>query len=340
MHKLFILTLILTSIVSAQTKWTSARPDGHAPIGVMGDHTHEKGEVMLSYRWMYMGMEDSRVGSDEVSNADIVSPTGYDFRVTPLRMPMQMHMLGAMYAPADRVTLMGMINILSSTMDHQTRPGGMFTTESRGVGDTSLAAMVLLADSHRQRVHLNLGVSLPTGSITEQDVTPASVPNKARLPYPMQLGSGTFDVLPGLTYLAESDNWSGGAQVRGTVRTGENDAKYRLGNRFMATTWGARKLGNRLSASLRLTSEQWGNIKGADPALAGAVMMRMVPTAFTDLRGGKRVDVGVGINTYLKRSRPGQIRLALEVSRPMYQNLDGPQLESDYQVTIGTQFLF
>lgn len=340
MSRLFVLALVVVSIASAQTKWTSARPDGHAPIGVMADHTHEKGEVMLSYRWMYMGMEDSLDGSDEVANSDIVSPTGYNFRVTPLRMPMQMHMLGAMYAPVDRVTLMGMVNILSSTMDHQTRPGGTFTTASRGVGDTSVAAMVLLADARRQRVHLNLGLSLPTGSISEQDVTPASAPNKSRLPYPMQLGSGTFDFLPGLTYLAESDNWSGGAQLRGTVRSGENDANYRLGNRFMATAWGARKLGNRLSASLRLTSEQWGNIKGADPAFAGAVMMRMVPTVFTDLRGGKRVDIAGGINTYLKRSRPGQIRLALEVSRPIYQNLDGPQLKHDYQVMIGTQFLF
>ena len=83
MCRLLVRALVLTSIASAQTKWTSARPDGHAPIGVMGDHTHEKGEVMLSYRWMYMGMEGSRDGSDEVSNADIVSPTGYDFLITP-----------------------------------------------------------------------------------------------------------------------------------------------------------------------------------------------------------------------------------------------------------------
>lgn len=306
----------------------------------MGDHTHEKGEVMLSYRWMYMGMEGSRDGTDRIDNADIVSPTGYNFLVTPLRMPMQMHMLGAMYAPADRVTLMGMVNILSNTMDHQMRPGAMFTTESRGVGDTSLAAMVLLADGHRQRVHLNLGVSLPTGSITEQDLTPASAPNEARLPYPMQLGSGTYDFLPGITYLAESDNWSGGAQVRGTVRTGENDANYRLGNRLLATTWAARKLGSRFSASLRLASERWGDIKGGDANFAGPVMMRMVPTVFTDLRAGNRVDIGAGINTYLRRSRPGQIRLAVEVLRPVYQRLDGPQLESDYQVVFGTQFLF
>ena len=29
-------------------------PDSHAPISVMGDHTHKKNEVMFSYRFMKM----------------------------------------------------------------------------------------------------------------------------------------------------------------------------------------------------------------------------------------------------------------------------------------------
>lgn len=38
-------------------QWTSSRPDGHAPISVMGDHYHKKGELMFSYRFMPMWME-------------------------------------------------------------------------------------------------------------------------------------------------------------------------------------------------------------------------------------------------------------------------------------------
>ena len=45
-------------------QWTSSRPDGHAPIGVMGDHRHEAGEIMFSYRFMYMNMDGSRDGAD------------------------------------------------------------------------------------------------------------------------------------------------------------------------------------------------------------------------------------------------------------------------------------
>ena len=43
--------------------WTAARPDGHAPISVMGDHMHEMGEWMVSYRYMSMEMEGLIDGS-------------------------------------------------------------------------------------------------------------------------------------------------------------------------------------------------------------------------------------------------------------------------------------
>jgi len=35
-------------------QWSSNRPDGHGPISIMGDHTHSKGEWMISYRFMNM----------------------------------------------------------------------------------------------------------------------------------------------------------------------------------------------------------------------------------------------------------------------------------------------
>ena len=45
----------------------------HAPIGVMGDHMHSKGEIMFSYRFMNMLMKgnlngEKRIGVTELSN--------------------------------------------------------------------------------------------------------------------------------------------------------------------------------------------------------------------------------------------------------------------------------
>lgn len=173
----------------------AARADTHAPIGVMGDHLHKAGEWMLSYRYMRMTMDGNRDGTDSLSAQDVL---GQGFMVTPLNMTMEMHMLGAMFAPTDDVTLMAMVPFLRNEMDHLTGMGANFTTESEGLGDISVTALWRMFENERDRAHLNLGLSLPTGSIDERDATPINP--SAKLPYPMQLGSGTTDLILGGTW--------------------------------------------------------------------------------------------------------------------------------------------
>ena len=88
--------------------WSASRVDSHAPLGVMGDHTHEAGEWMLSFRAMRMVMDGNRTDTARVPADGVL--VGYP--VTPLRMPMDMYMVGAMYAPTDRLTLVGMVPVL------------------------------------------------------------------------------------------------------------------------------------------------------------------------------------------------------------------------------------
>jgi hypothetical protein len=118
----------------------------------MQDHRHEAGEIMLSYRFMPMRMEGSRNGTAVIADADVVSPSGFGFMVTPTEMPMRMQMFGAMYAPTDRVTLAVMLPYLTKEMTHLTRAGGSFTTRSSGIGDLGLAALVGLGDWGRHTV--------------------------------------------------------------------------------------------------------------------------------------------------------------------------------------------
>ena len=71
--KLLLPFLAATGFLSAhEGPWTSARPDGHAPISVMGDHMHAKGEWMLSYRYMSMEMEGLLKGSDSLAPARMI----------------------------------------------------------------------------------------------------------------------------------------------------------------------------------------------------------------------------------------------------------------------------
>ena len=324
------LVCVVTSTSAGAQSWSASRADSHAPLGVMGDHAHEAGEWMFSFRYMRMTMDGNRDGVDRLDADEVLTR----FPVTPLRMPMNMFMPAVMYAPSDRVTLMGMVSGLGLSMDHRTRTGVHFTTETVGIGDVKLSALVGVAESGRQRWYLNLGVSLPTGQIDERGDTPVS--EDVQLPYPMQLGSGTWDLMPGVTWLGQGDRWSWGAQAIGTVRIGTNERGYALGNRIAATTWGSWLLSDNASAALRLGMDSWGNIDGADSVLNPA----MAPTANPVLRAGIRLNAGVGLNLYGRGDIVGGHRLALEFLVPVYQHLDGPQVETDWTVMFGWQKSF
>ena len=326
---LFLLLITFFQLLHAETNHVS-HVHGHAPIGVMGDHIHKKGELMLSYRYMFMNMDGNRNGTSRVSDQTVLQ----DFAVTPTDMDMEMHMLGAMYAVSDDLTLMVMIPIINLSMSHLTRSGARFQTQANGLGDIKLGALYSLLKNENHRVHLNAGLSLPTGEIDERDDIPLG--SQLQLPYPMQLGSGTYDIMPGITYTGFANSLSWGAQVMGTVRLGENSNDYTLGDRFETSIWGAYAATDSFSGSLRLAWNSWDNIDGADPLLNPTI----VPTADPDLRGGERLDIGIGINSLVTTGRLKGLRIALEYLFPIHQDLDGPQLETDGILTTGVQMTF
>lgn len=305
------------------------RPDAHAPIGVMGEHMHPAGGFMLSYRYMFMNMDGSRDGDSRVGDGEVLRR----YPVTPTAMDTQMHMFGAMYAPIDQVTLMAMLPLVQKDMDHITRAGGKFDVSTFGVGDFKLSAMVRLWENETHHFHLNAGMSFPTGSTTEKDDTPMG---NVRLPYPMQLGSGTYDILPGVTYTGQTDAWSWGAQASGVIRTGRNDEGYRWGHGYELSAWGAKPWTEWVSTSLRLKWKDVGNISGSDSRFNP----RLVPTADPDLRAFGRLDVGVGLNFLIPGGPLKGNRFAVEGLFPVYQHVDGPQLEQDWMVTAGWQYAF
>ncbi|MEM8566902.1 MAG: transporter [Bacteroidota bacterium] len=341
--------LLLCPFINLRAQKVS-RPDAHAPIGVMGDHTHKKGEFMFSYRYMRMAMQDNLSGASNISEDEIATSIPNIFfgaegqpptlRVVPTIMTMNMHMIGMMYAPSDRITLMAMGMFVSNEMDHTTYQGGVgtsvlgeFTTESNGIGDTRLTALIKVTE----KLHFNAGVSIPTGSIEKDDdvLTPMNMRPTLRLPYPMQVGSGTWDFLPGLTFTTLSEKWGWGTQVNGTIRTGENNNDFRYGHQLTATIWGSYLVCSWLSSSLRVSSINIGEVDGRDPEILAPVQ-----TANPDFQGGKRVDVSAGVNLIGKSGFVQNQRIAFEFALPLYQDLNGPQLSMSSTLTVGWQYSF
>lgn len=328
----------------------------HAPIGVMADHRHKQGEWMFSYRFMQMNMEGNRDGTDSLSEEEIATSVPNRFfgapmqpptlRVVPTEMTMRMHMLGAMYGLSDRITLMAMANYLTNDMDHTTFQGGMganvlgeFTTETAGFGDTVVAAIIGLDDGAKpeRQFNVNLGVSFPTGSITETDeiLTPMGMRPSPRLPYPMQLGSGTTDFRPGFTYRDREGAWAWGGQVSGIVRTGDNDEGYTLGDRAEATAWLGYAPTHWSAGFLRLKATSQGDITGQDPSIVAPVQ-----TADPMNHGGEEVQLLVGLNLAGQEGWQRGHRLAAEIGFPLHRDLNGPQLETDLTFTLGWQKAF
>lgn len=326
------------------------RPGAHAPIGVMGDHTHGRGEVMFSYRFMTMKMKDNRIATDDISADEIVTTMPNRFagmgmqpptlRVVPDEMTMNMHMLGVMYAPTDKLTLMGMAMIISNSMDLITYQGGMgtevlggFNTESSGFGDVKITAMYKFSN----KVHVNLGVGIPTGSIEEEGQVLAPMGDRVtmRLPYPMQIGSGTWELLPAITHTTKAGAAGFGIQASGVVRLGENDNHYAFGDRLDVTTWGSYLITNWLSGSLRLAYFTAGEINGIDPDIIAPVQ-----TADPAFHGGSRVDAFAGLNAIGQSGFVRNQRLAVEFGLPIFQDLNGPQMKVSSMLTLGWQYAF
>ncbi len=273
--------------------YTDDKPNAHAPIGMMGDHTHEAGEIMFSYRLMHMFMEGTRIGTDSASNdvardygktvfssafPDHQCVTGHDcrvagYRVLPESMRMWMHMFGFMYGWNDTVTLTLMVPYLQNSMKHVMNDGTKFTTSSEGFGDLRFGSLwrlwaVEAPSLGAHRFHMNLSLSVPTGSIEPTDVAPVAhdgSPREIRLPYPMHLGSGTVDFYPGITYGGEMGRASWGIQALGTLRLGRNSNDFSKGDAYTINVHGAYEvIENTLSSSVRLSWNHWEAYDGFD----------------------------------------------------------------------------
>jgi len=307
-------------------------------LNVLGGHTHPAGQTMFGYQYMHVNMEGNFKNTREVSPAEVFAD---GFHTMHTQMEMDMHMVEVMHAPTDRLTLMAMLPYKEMTMKHLTDMGTRFKQTASGIGDVEVMGLYTLFGSVRgsgHRLILNGGVSFPTGSTAVKDHANGDPSQpEVKLEYPMQLGSGTYDLLPGLTYLGDSGPWSWGAQTLESVRLGRNSSGYRFGNDYRLSLWTAYGLTDWLAPSVRVDGRWWENIHGSDPAY-GAVPH--TPEARADLREGRRVDLLFGVGLYAPKGMLKGTRLMVEGGLPVYQWLKGPQLGTAWMLNLSATYAF
>jgi nitrous oxide reductase accessory protein NosL len=305
-------------------------------------HTHPAGMWMVDFKYMHINMTGLRSGTANVPSSSVgfMRNKPYNYMMIPTGMTMDMYMLMVMYGVTDRLTLMAMTNYQANEMKMlmDMGPGRMISQDNpmrtSGFGDTELRGI------YKVNNYLvgSLGLSLPTGGIEEDFMTMRKI---FRAPYDMQLGSGTYDLKPAITYSALSDDakWNWGAQAMYTVHTGKNDNDWSFGDSLKLTSWLQRALGP-FSSWARLAYTDTGRIRGNDPEInkinhPTTGMGAPMPDADPNNYGGQRLDgfLGVGFTK-------GPISLGIEGGIPIYQCVNGLQLKTSWQLNSGIQVMF
>ncbi|MHB8882224.1 MAG: nitrous oxide reductase accessory protein NosL [Thermodesulfovibrionales bacterium] len=305
-------------------------------------HTHPAGMWMVTYKFMHMNMDGLRDGTTNVDQGSVgfKRTTPYTYMMIPTSMTMDMHMLMLMYGITDRFTLMTMANYLSNKMEMLMDMGPMKPITREDPMRTEGFSDIELRGIYKINKHLtgSLGLSLPAGSISE---TIVMMRKEYRAPYGMQLGSGSYDLKPAITYNALSDDalWNWGAQALYTWHTAKNRNDWSFGDSLKVTGWLQRALGP-AATWLRLAFSNTDRIRGQDAEiekLIHPVTGMGAPTPDADPRnyGGQRLDGALGASY-----QRGPFSFGVEGGLPVYQKLNGLQLKTTWFLNAGLQVMF
>jgi len=155
----------------------------------------------------------------------------------------------------------------------------------------------------------------------------------------MQMGSGTWDITAGLSYVQEREQFHWGVDAHLLVRTADNSRDYLLGDRGAFNIWAYSVIWDVIQPGIQLSAQNSGKIHGSDPSLPGPDSLGRYPTAVLNPNnyGGDQVDA-----TAFVRFHPPSANWYVDAryTHPIYQHLNGPQvgLRNSLGVSIGFGF--
>ena len=306
-----------------------------SPAGVQFNHLLSEDQSMIGYRYMFhIEGGDVMRGSQPLNNQQIFLSgcSSNNCLYAPAEHAMHMHMFDIMYAPTDWMTLMLMPQLvdMSMTLDplvdnassygggHSHGGNGPVSHSSGGLADTGLYSLFkLYADKEKQLI-LSIGGTAPTGNI-QQFMSDGSL-----LHYGMQLGSGTWDLKPSLSFTQNLQDFMFGAQVTGTQRLqSANSDGYRLGNQVQSSSWLSYNYANFLYPSVRILYTHQEQLTGTSKGLSS----KTSPVDYVQNYGGDFWDIGFGVGTAIDKGILKGQHFSVEWLQPLASHFNGTQLD-------------
>ncbi len=334
------------------------------PAGLMFDHMLTQTDSwMIGYQFMHSpqagqllqgtrSIADSAVTLGNLANNP--NCAGEKCFVAPTDMTMQMHMFMVMYAPTDWLNLMLMPSYMDMSMNMRSLQGadpcpagtsGIMGAacqhtnhehQTGGIGDTNISTLFKLYDDKTNHLHLTLGVSAPTGDVGIK-LRPNHQTELGFIHYGMQLGSGTWDFTPSLTYTGHLADWGWGAQVQGIKRLeSRNESGFALGDMLQGTAWGSYQLLDWLGGTVRGIYTTQGALRGEFNGLHVPVGTMDTPAN----HGGRYWDIGVGMTATIPSGSLAGNALSVEWIQPLEDDVNGIQLERDGALSAKWSYMF
>ena len=338
--------LILSSNALAYIGLCCAHCGGNMPLNIMGGGVPETHEFRFKLSQGFMRMGPIKDGTDDVDSMKLLgmsSTANHTFGAVPTEMRSYMTMVSAAYSFTDDFAAMIMTGYKRNEMDMLRRSGAEgFTMFSDGLADTKVMGKYrLFYDDNlapTQQLSGVLGVSAPTGQIDLGNTNHTNLALRGNiLPFKMQTGTGTWDPILGITYQGSADPFWYGVNGMWTGRLYDNAQGYHAGDEFTLDLYGMFQFHEKALASFQLNTkyeEAYSDepdkqkVSGEGHMNGNAAMAFMSPSFDPDNYGGIVTHATLGI-----QFQPIHMQIAeLNISVPIYQNLKGPQLSSDWMM--------
>lgn len=372
--------------------WSDKIASSDTPATLMGTgHMHRKYQPMVGFWWMYMNMgPDYYQGANamNLNGLGAVQYGGKPVAMGNINMFMEQFMPMLMMGITDNLTFMAMFPIWDKQMTmvglpmggymppgmmhhgmamgyptgknglplQPMPPGSEMSMQAIGLGDINFQAIWKVLDFHRNRLQMNYGFSVPTGSIDE---TMSDMAGHHVYPYDMQLGLGVPAFITAATYLGQSEDrhWGWGVQGYATIPVGRNSQGYAWGNSFLGNGWISYSFTEAISLNFSGLGSYQGGIHGANPvnelSLRTAPFVAM-PDIVASWTGGEWAGVGLGVNmrmpgfasegfqkiaTSPESALQGNF-LTAQIVVPCYQSWNGVQYGMGWMATVSWQWWY
>ena len=343
-------TVATVGLLGSQTALADPPAQPPAPIGVFGADMPAKGKFVLSFLPSATRMQNSHIGVNTVSAQYIVTnvispdtPVGsHLLRLVPKDLTVETEGFSVAYGLTDTLTLFASTQLIQKDVNMQAFQGLSGTTSlgysvgsTSGLGDTTIAAVARIHHDAVTRVNVNMGLSLPTGSTTATQnlLLPNNTEPGRRAFYAMQPGSGTVDLMPGVAYSGVMRAWSWGASYRARLPLDRNAQGWAYGDLHEANAWIGYSWAPGLETTLRLNATTQAAIQGQDPGIRGYAQ-----GSNPQFYGGQQIGLYAGAIIGGCFFGVPSAQFGLEGGAPFYQNLNGPQLGRNWQLSLALRY--